>query len=149
MRAAGIDESAIQFFTDTHLLLSDFHLHGQVDIGYAVAPWVNMGRPQAVFLNGDPAAIPIFSLDRKFYDAWQTAPGAAELKRRYPNLGLWTEYSREGGDEPLPEAGQRLVLEFVLQEARPGPVRAWLPVAFTFNAAGVLTGIDVRAPKPA
>jgi hypothetical protein len=65
LHAAGIDESAVQFFTETHLLLTDFHSHGRIDIGYAAAPWVNMGRPQAVFLNGDPSAVPVFSLDRR------------------------------------------------------------------------------------
>jgi hypothetical protein len=84
MRAAGVDASAIQFFTESHLLLSDFHTHGHIDVGYAVAPWVEHGAPQAVFLNGDPTAVCIFSLDRTLYEGFPTATAYADLKAALP-----------------------------------------------------------------
>jgi hypothetical protein len=62
---------------------------------------------------------------------WRSALQYAAFVQRYPFVTLWSEYSREGEIVNLPGDGQRVVLEFVIQQGRPGPPLAWLPVAFT------------------
>jgi hypothetical protein len=57
MRKLGASESAVRFFEMSTQFLNAFDERGQIDFGHASSPWLNMGRGEAVLLNGAPSAI--------------------------------------------------------------------------------------------
>jgi hypothetical protein len=147
MRDAGASAAALRFFESTKMFLGGFQELGTVDLGSASAPWFNMGRGEAVFLNGLPSALPIHTAFDVRPEAWQSAPGYPELLRTWPRVFPWPEYARLAGSEMLLDGSQWIALEFPMRECRACPTAAWMPVVFQFGGSGRLVARDVLPPK--
>lgn len=148
MRALGASDSAVRFFETTGDFLVAYDRHGPVDFGLASSPWVNMGRGEAVLLNGAPSAILISKAVDGRKEAWATAPGYADLLSRYPDAFPWLEYGGPTSTETSPDGVQSVNAVFDMRECRACANVATLRIALRFDARGVLIGVDVLPPGP-
>lgn len=146
MRDASASPEAIRFFETTRYFLVRFEETGRIDVGLAASPWLDMGRGELVFLNGSPSAILLtFAFDFSD-DAWESLPAYAEVKRRSPNAFPWPVNATVQANEMLPDDRQRITMLVPLRDCRACPNVASMPIAFTFDAAGVLQTRDVLPP---
>lgn len=100
MRAAGASEQAQAFLARYHTFLVGFAEHGRVDLGMTSAAWVNMGRPEPVFVNAGPDGM--LSLQAIAYGgapaqqaarAWLARPDVVTALRGQDAIA-WPEYAR-------------------------------------------------------
>lgn len=146
MRDTGASPEAIRFFEATRYFLVRFEEAGRIDIGLAASPWLDMGRGEMVFLNGSPSAI-LLSFAFDFSDsAWESLPAYAEVKRRAPNAFPWPVNATAQANEALADDRQRITMAIPLRDCRACPNVASMPIAFTFDAAGVLLTRDILPP---
>ncbi len=143
LRARGASEDAAHFFEIHELFLDDFRELGRVDLGVTSAPWINMSRPNYVFLNGTPALISIWEV---IPDDWQDAPGYAELLADTPGVFPWGEYASFEASEDLADGGQRISLIFPLMSCRVCAEVAAMPVDYLFDADGRLVETRIAPP---
>jgi hypothetical protein len=146
MRTTGANEAAIRFFETTRLFLAEFEEAGRIDLGHAGAPWSDMGRGEMVFLNGSPSVIPLgFALDLGD-DSFKDAPAYADIRQRYPNAFPWSNHAGLHANDALPGGSQRFTVVIPLRDCRACEAVAIMPVALTFDAAGVLVARDILPP---
>lgn len=148
MRAGGASESAVRFFETTGNFLSSYDEHGPVDFGLASSPWVNMGRGEAVLLNGAPSAILMSKAFDGRKESWAGAPGYAELLSRSPNAFPWLEYGGPTSTQTGDDGVQSITAVFDMRECRACANVATMPIVLRFDARGVLVGVDVLPPGP-
>jgi hypothetical protein len=145
MRQTGATPEAIRFFRFTQMFLISFEPLGVVDLGTASAPWLNMGRGHLYFINGSPEAVSIFTVTP---EDWETDPSYSALLAGAPRFSPfpWPGYARPTANANLDDGGQRVRIEYPMQECRACPVAVYMPVLFTFDPQGRLTGARVLPP---
>ena len=147
MRALGASDSAVRFFETTGQFLQEFDKRGPiVDFGRASTPWLNMGRGEAVLLNGAPSAILISKAFSGRQEEWAGVPGYAELLQRHPNVFPWIEYGGPASTTTATDGAQLITAVFDMRECRACASLATMPVIFAFDTSGVLVSEEVQAP---
>jgi hypothetical protein len=149
MRQLGASESAIQFFDSTMQFLMSFDKRGPIDFGLAASPWVNMGRGEAVLLNGQPSAIPMSRTLSPTDDSWKSDPGYANLLQRFPNAFPWAEYGGPTSERQTDTGSTSIELRFDMRECRACPNLATFREELVFSPAGFITTTNVLPPAPA
>jgi hypothetical protein len=143
MRQVGASESAVQFFELTSQFLYSFDERGTIDFGFASSPWLNMGRGEAVLLNGLPSTMLMSQL---VDDSWKTNPAYSGVLAKSPMAFPWVEY---GGPrlERSGDAGEATVeATFEMRECRACATVANLRVAWQFDPSGYVTRRMVLPP---
>jgi hypothetical protein len=148
MRQLGASESAVRFFEMTTQFLNTFDKRGQIDVGHASSPWLNMGRGEAVLLNGAPSAILMSRALSARDERWKQLPGYADLLKRYPNAFPWVEYGGPVSERRSAEGGAIVITAFDMRECRACANVATFRAEFRFDPSGFITGMDVLPPGP-
>lgn len=143
MRQSGASAQAQRFFQDTHYFLSDFRpLSPVVDFGHAYAPWIDMSRPQPVFLNDSPVVIwPDY--DYTAFTDLQNDPLYSGFFARHPVAFPWPTYASLCLSAYGPSGGQLVTLSEPIRECRACDDLGNLLVTFTFDPSGAVTSTDV------
>jgi hypothetical protein len=148
MRRLGASESAVRFYETTTQFLSTFEEQGAIDFGRASSPFLNMGRGEAVLLNGAPSAI-LMSVALRLDDSWKSLPGYAELVQRYPNAFPWVEYGGPTSARPTDDGGVIIGTAVDMRECRACANVATFRVDFQFDPRGFIASTNILAPGPA
>jgi hypothetical protein len=148
MRQLGASESAVRFFEMTTQFLNSYEKRGQVDVGHASSPWINMGRGEAVLLNGAPSAILMSRALGARDQSWKLLPGYAELLLRYPNAFPWVEYGGPVSEPQSEDGGAIVVTAFDMRECRACANVATFRAELRFDPSGFITSMNALPPGP-
>ena len=135
-RNDGAPEEALSFFLEHEAFLFRFQETGTVDFGTVSSPFFNMGRPTAVFLNGEAT---LLYLGEVVPQDWQSAPGYEDL----PDFVIaWPEYSvlRE---VQVAGARQSFLVALRISECRACQDLGYLNIDVTF-VEGSLDRVEVQ-----
>ena len=100
MRAAGASAEARAFLTRYRTFVVGFEERGRVDLGTTAAAWVNMGRPEPVFVNAGPdgmlsmQALVNGGAPNQPAQAWLARPEVVAALRGQTDVIAWAEYAR-------------------------------------------------------
>lgn len=151
MHTAGTTEEARAFLARYGTFLVAFEERGRVDLGSTAAAWVNMGRPEPVFLNaGTDGLLSMQTLanggaPNQPAKAWLARPDVVAALRGQTDVIAWAEYARVASIEA--GAGrQRFLAAIPVRACRACATLLDLQVAFEFGADGMLLSAEPRAP---
>jgi hypothetical protein len=146
MQQLGASESAVRFFETTGQFLNRFEERGAIDFGHASSPWINMGRGEAVLLNGAPAAILMSRVLNPRDDYWQVEPGYADLLKQHPNGFPWVEYGGPLSERQSADGAVAITAAFDMRECRACANVATFRAELTFDSSGFIATINVLPP---
>lgn len=129
IRGSGGSDQAVRFFEATEEFLRSFTERGRVDLGFASAPWFNMGRGHIVFLNGSPSVIYMHDVVPKNWNEHPDYAGPA-----FP----WSEYARVLDPALLPDGRQQMLAALSMRECRACPEVGEMRILLTFGTDGAL-----------
>jgi len=151
MRAADTTEAARAFLARYRTFLVGFEERGRVDLGTTSAAWVNMGRPEPVFVNAGPdgmlsmQALVNGGAPNQPAKAWLARPEVVAALRGQTDVIAWAEYARLAAVE-APVGRQRFLASIPVRACRACATLLELPVMFEFGPGGELLGAEPRAP---
>jgi hypothetical protein len=148
MRQLGASESAVRFFDATTQFLNRFDERGAIDFGHASSPWLNMGRGDAVLLNGLPSAILMSRTTSPRDDGWKSVPGYADVLRRYPQAFPWVEYGGPLAEQSSDDGRVMVALALDMRECRACANVATFRAELHFAPSGFITAIQPLPPGP-
>lgn len=151
MQTAGASEEARAFLARYRTFLVVFEERGRVDLGTTSAAWVNMGRPEPVFVNAGPdgmlsmQALVNGGAPNQPAKAWLARPEVVAALRGQTDVIAWAEYARVAAIE-APAGRQRFLASIPVRACRACATLLDLPVLFEFGAGGELLGAEPRPP---
>jgi hypothetical protein len=134
IRESGGSDQAVRFFEAADEFLRSFTERGAVDLGFASAPWFNMGRGHIVFLNGSPSIIYMNEVVPKNWNEHPDYAGPA-----FP----WSEYAHVLDPTLLPDGRQQMLAALSMRECRACPEAGEMRILLTFGADGALQSAEL------
>ena len=151
MRTSNSTPEARDFLERYEVFLTSFAEHGRVDLGTTAAGWVNMGRPEPVFVNSRPALLPLNTLVNgdapdNLARQWLAHPNYIAALRGETGVA-WPEYATIA---PVEDRGgrQRFLASIPVRRCRACETLTQLQVVFEFGASGDYLGWQLREPQP-
>ena len=152
MQATGTTtEEARAFVARYRTFLVGFEERGRVDLGTTSAAWVNMGRPEPVFVNAGPdgmlslQALVNGGAPNQPAKTWLARPDVVAALRGQTDVIAWAEYARVTSID-APGGRQRFLAAIPVRACRACATLLDLQVAFEFGPAGELLGAEPRPP---
>jgi hypothetical protein len=139
--ADGVSPQGIAFIEQNQQVLVSFQELGRVDFGQVAWLWINMGRQQPVFLNGDFGLIYYGDL---IPDDWSSADPSYSSLPDVPakNHPPWGAASRVAGSYS-DQTGEHVVVETLITFCGPCPNLGYLPLDVAFDSRGSLIGVTI------
>lgn len=150
MRAADTTPEARSFLERYEVFLTAFAEHGRVDLESTAAGWVNMGRPEPVFLNSKPGLLPLNTIVNgntrdNLARQWLAHPGYVAVLRGETDVVAWPEYAQIAPIEDLGDR-QRFLASIPVRRCRACETLTQLQVVFEFGAGRDYLGWELREP---